>query len=115
MVDECPSNLLYGNPDQLMGGGDNKNKNDGLEPRHLPGVEPSRVDVSSVRQRCFAVCRAEHETSAERYANAGVCVRACVRDCVVCYRIVQRLCVFFLLFLLLRLVSLYLLISRTSE
>lgn len=63
-----------------MGGGDNKNKNknDGLEPCHLPGVEPSRMDVSSVRE-VFAVCRAEHETSAERYANAGVCVR--VRLC----------------------------------
>lgn len=45
----------------------------------------------------------------------GCCWGLCVCGCVVCYSIVQRLWVFFLLFLLLRLVSLYLLISRTSE
>lgn len=33
------------------------------------------------------VCQGAHETSAARYANAGVC--GCV--CVVCYRIMQRL------------------------
>lgn len=114
MVDECPSNLCYGNPDELMGGGDNKNKNknDGLEPCHLPGVEPSRVDVSSVRQRCLQ-CVGPSMRQVLKGMPMLVC--ACVCDCVVCYRIVQRLCVFFLLFLLLRLVSLYLLISRTSE
>lgn len=74
--------------------------------------------------RSAFLSRAVLETSAVTEEVQGVCERGgawnkrCIRGmllCVVCYSIMQRLWVFFLLFLLLRLVSLYLLISRTSE
>lgn len=84
IVDECTSSLLYGNPDEIRGGGaDNKNnkskkqnkKQTWGEPSFYSGAEPGG------RLQCdrgvVAVCRAEHGTSAERYANAGlwVCAR----------------------------------------
>lgn len=66
----------------------------------------AQADIAGVMEQGRSVCEEEHKTSAAMdVAAAGV----------VCYRITQRLWVFFLLFLLLRLVSLYLLISRTSE
>lgn len=65
------------------------------------------MDIASMTWK-----RVQHVWEEEQKPNAAVDVAAAGG---VCYRIAQRLWLFFLLFLLLRLVSLYLLISRTSE
>lgn len=123
-VNECTSSLLYGNPDEMRGEGDNKNNNQKNKTKTKEKSKLRRAIflfwsrawwMSPVWQRCLQCDGPSMEQQVPKDMLMLVCECACVCMFVFRYRIVQRLCVFFLLFLLLRLVSLYLLISRTSE
>lgn len=119
IVDECTSSLLDGNPDEIrgMGGRQQQNKNNNLKKNKKQNAN-LRWDIFLLRSRAewtSPVWQRWLQCVGPSMGQVLKDMLMLVCECVVRYRIVQRLCVFFLLFLLLRLVSLYLLISRTSE